>query len=687
MNAVLYFALAKEEITMKRKRKLSILLTLPMLIGTVYAPLNIYAEDETAFGESESTTTIFEATDTLCNEIENEPFDPDDTIRLKDWYGSEYLLGTDGNVTLVKVTDPLSLQRYNAMNYYIRYGEGKTFERHKLLSEEDLKDTEWYPITAIGNYIDEKYTSIFPEDTIFPEDVEASIVIGADNADERISHVGNNTYIFKPAKERTNFKMDILPNAFADSDINITIKELGIKWGIKDGDNYISPLSEGFKGIVLIPSLYQLPEQDIPYAITPAIVKDKPETVQVGESFTITLKKGSYCIKKTDNYTITYPTFYGEKSQTVSTFAASAGNRSPYGFVYVGQDEHENGIFKFVHYLYEKNPDGSQTLKGKEEFFDKPGEYVFTTESNYMPGESFTIKVVDKNNENNGNSGNTNTGNGSGNNSKPNQGNTGSNTGSNNSGSNSNTGSNSGNNGNSGNNTGSNNGNNGNTENPKPDTDPTDKNDKPSLTPGLNPSTDGTTFVNPDGTLVKDDWKSIDGKIYHFNEDGKADTGWYKINNTWYYGEKDGHAVVNSWRKVADTWYLFDNSGKMKSSTWHQEGNTWYYLNETGSMVSNHWKKVDGDWYFFNSQGAMQKGWYFYTPQSTPHEGASIVNKANGSWYYLDKAGKMKTGWLLLEWNGNQDWYFFDKDGNMMANTNVGIYRLDSAGKCLNPVV
>ena len=151
----------------------------------------------------------------------------------------------------------------------------------------------------------------------------------------------------------------------------------------------------------------------------------------------------------------------------------------------------------------------------------------------------------------------------------------------------------------------------------------------------------GWWWQEDDGSYPVNEWKTVKGKKYNFDEKGYMRSGWYWDGANWYYlgGANDGSAKTG--------WFL--------------DGANWYYLDADGKMVTG-WRNVNGCWYYMNSSGAMQTGWLW--------DGAN--------WYYLGGAndGSMKTGWQYI----NGKWYYMDGSGKMVSSTWVGEYWVDSSG-------
>ena len=78
------------------------------------------------------------------------------------------------------------------------------------------------------------------------------------------------------------------------------------------------------------------------------------------------------------------------------------------------------------------------------------------------------------------------------------------------------------------------------------------------------------------------------------------------------------------------------------------------------------WKYLKRKYYYFNSEGVMQRG---------------LITVDGQQYYQSKKNGKRLTGWRKLFGN----WYYFGpRTGAMQKACNVGRYKLDANGVCLN---
>ena len=187
-----------------------------------------------------------------------------------------------------------------------------------------------------------------------------------------------------------------------------------------------------------------------------------------------------------------------------------------------------------------------------------------------------------------------------------------------------------------------------------------------------------------DGTYPKNEFITIDNKLYRFDQYGYMQTGWFKFNNedyyatssgeikaqwvgsgnTWYYVDADGKMVTGfqtisgvkyyfetnglmkkGWFKVNGTDYYASTSGAIKAQ-WVGSGNNWYYVDADGKMVTG-FQTIAGAKYYFAESGLMQKGWF----------------KLNGADYYATSSGEIKAQWV----GSGNTWYYVDADGKMVT--------------------
>lgn len=179
--------------------------------------------------------------------------------------------------------------------------------------------------------------------------------------------------------------------------------------------------------------------------------------------------------------------------------------------------------------------------------------------------------------------------------------------------------------------------------------------------------TDGTRYwyIREDGSQPVGCLETIDGKTYYFNKKGYRFSGWKKLNGKYYYFRKNGTMKNGGWLKIKTKRYYLDPATGERMSGWLTLDGKQYYLSKKGVMQTG-WKKLKGKYYYFDQDGIMQKG----------------LIEVEGEKYYLSKkTGKRLTGWRKL----SGKWYYFGpKTGMMQKSCNVGRFKLDENGVCIN---
>ena len=219
---------------------------------------------------------------------------------------------------------------------------------------------------------------------------------------------------------------------------------------------------------------------------------------------------------------------------------------------------------------------------------------------------------------------------------------------------------------------------------------------------------------------------------FYFDAEGKAYTGWHKIDNKWYYfGSPDSwdtYYMRTGCVKLYDddeVWYFSQNGELLtgwireEQTEWDsEEGDyvfngkyTWYYAASNGSCYHSEWLKYGNNWYFFNEMGEMiaDKDDYYIkgklydfdengvcTNPDTPDAVTGFYKISRGcgddTYYsykevYVDEKGiEYRSRWL----ESDGYWYYFDETGRIVKNEdnyviNGKSYDFDYEGKCLNP--
>ncbi len=168
-------------------------------------------------------------------------------------------------------------------------------------------------------------------------------------------------------------------------------------------------------------------------------------------------------------------------------------------------------------------------------------------------------------------------------------------------------------------------------------------------------------FLKNSGKCVTNAWRKIGGKIYHFDEDGYAETGWITYKSRKYYADADGKLLVNRWLKKGKKYYYFLANGTLARKRMIKTNKKYYYVNQSGVRVKNTWVTQNGKKYYFNWDGIrMQNSWV----------------KSGSELYYLGSSGAM----AAEQWvDGGK--HYVGSDGARLKNCVVDGYYLDAQGR------
>ena len=196
-------------------------------------------------------------------------------------------------------------------------------------------------------------------------------------------------------------------------------------------------------------------------------------------------------------------------------------------------------------------------------------------------------------------------------------------------------------------------------------------------------------------------FKTIDGKRYAFDEDGKMLYGWIKKDDStlqtddsdweqceYYLGSWDDGALKTGWQKInvydeeedddIDYWFNFKSNGQKR-------------VNGDDSSSDVYEKKINGKYYGFDTRGVMTHEWTLTTTSNTSGGAATVSN-----WRYFsnpEDGARVTKGWFkviapdasgddntFLDYSGegvtstfatgdaedeNERWYYADGDGNL----------------------
>ena len=173
-------------------------------------------------------------------------------------------------------------------------------------------------------------------------------------------------------------------------------------------------------------------------------------------------------------------------------------------------------------------------------------------------------------------------------------------------------------------------------------------------------------YQHKDGTYTKNDFETIEGQTYYFDENGYMVTGWQKINNKDYFFNASGFMVKETWQGA----YYLGKDGVMLTKAFTPDG---YYVGSDGVYVRNQKVTVDGKDYYLNADGKVAK------------------NQWAGDYYLNGNGNVVKNDWVGNYWCGEDGKYvksswvdnnksYVNENGVYLTNQWIGDYYVNGSG-------
>ncbi|WP_124065154.1 cell wall-binding protein [Clostridium sp. E02] len=207
-------------------------------------------------------------------------------------------------------------------------------------------------------------------------------------------------------------------------------------------------------------------------------------------------------------------------------------------------------------------------------------------------------------------------------------------------------------------------------------------------------------------------FKTINGKKYIFDDEGKMLYGWINSNgeretadDAWqtglyYCGTENDGAQAAGWAQldIVDTNYDSTNTGYSSGNVFDDENQTrWFYFKSNGKKIDDEdGKGINGKKYSFDEYGRMNAEWVVFdaTPATASQGNAAYTE----NWRYYgtpEDGARVTKGWFKVvpdeflntgDYDDDEDaWYYSDKDGKLLASEiktiNGKKYLFDEKGK------
>ena len=219
----------------------------------------------------------------------------------------------------------------------------------------------------------------------------------------------------------------------------------------------------------------------------------------------------------------------------------------------------------------------------------------------------------------------------------------------------------------------------------------------------------GKAYTGSDSSTTTK-FKTINGKKYAFDEEGRMLYGWVKdgerqtgdddwTDAEYYLGDENDGAMSTGWRLISIT----DEDWDEDDETFDEDQDRWFYFKSNGKRYYNDnadkefvVKTINGKKYGFDENGRMVAEWNVTTTVGT--EGQATYTR-EWSYFSSPEDGARKTkGWFKVIPDEDLDsaeyddaaehWYYADGDGALYANEiktiNGRKYAFDNFGRMLD---
>ena len=228
----------------------------------------------------------------------------------------------------------------------------------------------------------------------------------------------------------------------------------------------------------------------------------------------------------------------------------------------------------------------------------------------------------------------------------------------------------------------------------------------------------GKAYKRSDSSTGDVSLKTINGKKYTFDTDGKMQYGWVKDgetqydDNAWqdaeyYFGDENDGAMAEGWKEIA----IKDDQAtdaQPGDNYWDEDQTRWFYFKASGKKEKNQTgKTINGRKYGFDEYGRMNAGWVTEatTSNASVKDGGKqgIATYSNSFMNYStpEDGARYTKGWFKVTpgyylqkdkyEDGTDYWYYSDGSGKLVTNQiktiNGKKYAFDNYGRMISGFV
>lgn len=228
----------------------------------------------------------------------------------------------------------------------------------------------------------------------------------------------------------------------------------------------------------------------------------------------------------------------------------------------------------------------------------------------------------------------------------------------------------------------------------------------------------GKAYKRSDSATGDVSLKTINGKKYTFDTDGKMQYGWVKDgetqydDNAWqdaeyYFGDENDGSMAEGWREIA---IRDDQSAEAQpgDNYWDEDQTRWFYFKASGKKEKNQTgKTINGRKYGFDEYGRMNAGWVTQATASNTSvkdgglQGIATYSNSFMNYSTPEDGARYTKGWFKVTpgyylqrdkyEDGSDYWYYSDGNGKLVTNQiktiNGKKYAFDNYGRMISGFV
>ena len=228
----------------------------------------------------------------------------------------------------------------------------------------------------------------------------------------------------------------------------------------------------------------------------------------------------------------------------------------------------------------------------------------------------------------------------------------------------------------------------------------------------------GKAYKRSDSASGDVSLKTINGKKYTFNTDGKMQYGWVKNGETqydenawqdadYYFGDENDGAMAEGWREIA----IKDDQAsdaQPGDNYWDEDQTRWFYFKASGKKENKQTgKTINGRKYGFDEYGRMNAGWVTtattsnYSIKDGGTQGLATYSNTFMNYSTPEDGARYTKGWFKVTpgyylqkdkyEDGSDYWYYSDGNGKLVTNQiktiNGKKYAFDNYGRMISGFV